>query len=358
MPELHRHDQQPQLDMSHDPGDLPYDPRPDRLKPDELKKQLETGLVGRIVPLLYRIYDARDRELITGTQAEDYLARLRSIVYEETGASLLEGYPDPIELERLFGPGYLGPEAVKATWGVEIPPHRLPPQPFTDEERAWARQSGLLLRLRIDRAQDGSPLTMRKMQVARAPALEATGQTLLFDTSRYQEEDFYLLETPTVGWALTSNGLLPNSTNKDLIKQIQLGIDFLTDAGAPLTLGLVTAMNGWDVYRRARFDTQTPFEIRQLLMGTEWKTYADELAAQPILRYLLPSATDLLFDHETFRTMTDTYTLPRTISRTRSRSTDGMLVELGGVGAGGASVAKGMPGDARGLLGLVLSCSL
>lgn len=67
--ESHRQTNDPSLNMAHDPAGSPSDPRPDLLKPDDLRKELKVGQTQRVVPLLYRIYDAKAKKLITPTQA-------------------------------------------------------------------------------------------------------------------------------------------------------------------------------------------------------------------------------------------------------------------------------------------------
>lgn len=359
MPELHRQDNAPQLSVARDPGSSP-DPRPALLTPDDLRQELITGQVGRALPLLCRIRDARDNQLISSTQADDYLDRLATLVHQETGNHLLERYPDPVELRELFKQDYLGPEAVEQTWGVDIPPHLLPPQSFTDLERQAAQKYGLQLRLRVDQAPDGSPLTIQKMAELRDPILAEAGRRYLVNTSLHKTSDFYLTETPCLGWALTTKGLLSGSTNKDLVKQLDLAIQTLRNILPPDThfpRQLEEAIQAWDAYLATRFGTLTPAEIRQLLLGADWKTYADELAAQPIVHHLLPSAPDLLFDHETSRAVTTTTLLPSAYASTRSRLADGTFVSLGGVRSSGCNVLGWRPGNSHGSLGLVLSRS-
>ena len=58
--------------------------------------------------------------------------------------------------------GFLGPEAIKAAFGVELSPEEIPPIKFTKEQLERARDLGQFLVLRLDKVKD----TARKDQAA------------------------------------------------------------------------------------------------------------------------------------------------------------------------------------------------
>ncbi len=57
----------------------------------------------------------------------------------------------------------MGPEEVKKAFGIEVPESEVPPIPFNETELKRAKELGQFLVLRVDKTQDGQPLTMQKL---------------------------------------------------------------------------------------------------------------------------------------------------------------------------------------------------
>ena len=109
------------------------------------------------------------------------------------------------EAKEILQENYLGPEAIEKAFGIRLNPENIPPILFTKEELERAKELGQSLILRMDKAPDGQPLTMQKMQELLQPQFtsEAKGK-ILDNTDWYQNEDFFTKETPKLHWALAS----------------------------------------------------------------------------------------------------------------------------------------------------------
>src|SRR3989304_293049 len=69
----------------------------------------------------------------------------------------------PDQAKEIFGNDFLGREAVKKAFGIDIPKAEIPAIPFSREDLERARELGQFLILRYNKAPDGQPLSMKKM---------------------------------------------------------------------------------------------------------------------------------------------------------------------------------------------------
>src|SRR3989339_855277 len=65
------------------------------------------------------------------------------------------------EAKELLGEDLIGPEEVEKTWGVR--PEEIPDIPFSREELERAKEMGQMLVLRVDRTEDGKPMSLEAM---------------------------------------------------------------------------------------------------------------------------------------------------------------------------------------------------
>src|SRR3990167_68964 len=137
------------------------------------------------------------------------------------------------EAREIFGKDFLGPEAIKATYGVELTPEELQEIetiPFTREELEQAKGLGMMLVLRIPRFGEGKnekPLTIDQIRER-----FSSGDTLgdpkkkkqkMFYRKKgegwYDTEAFATQETPKLGWGLVMKSVLPDSLGKNWDQQ-------------------------------------------------------------------------------------------------------------------------------------------
>lgn len=124
---------------------------------------------------------------------------------------------------KVFGRDFFGLEAVNQTFTTRVEtetPIQLSPEEILLDQ---ARSRGEFPIYRIDKTSDGSPLTMHRM----AQALERWFDEkdhgkILYDTAWYQDEAFFMEDTPRPGLALISKALVPGSTNSNYWEQTEI----------------------------------------------------------------------------------------------------------------------------------------
>ena len=144
-----------------------------------------------------------------------------------------EGSIEFEEVKEIFGKDFLGPEAIKTTYGVELTPDELQEIeniPFTIEELEQAKQLGMMLVLRVPRLGEGK--TERPLTIDSARELFTKGDSLgdpkkkkqkVFygkkGESWYDNEKFVTQDTPKLGWGLVMKSVLPDSLSKNWDQQ-------------------------------------------------------------------------------------------------------------------------------------------
>ena len=144
-----------------------------------------------------------------------------------------EGSVEFEEVKEIFGKDFLGPEAIKTTYGIELTPDELQEIeniPFTREELEQAKQLGMMLVLRVPSIGEGKeakPLTIDQIREK-----FSGGDTLgdpkekkkkMFYRSKgdgwFDKEKFALEGTPKLGWGLVMKSVLPDSLSKNWDQQ-------------------------------------------------------------------------------------------------------------------------------------------
>ncbi|MDE1970077.1 MAG: hypothetical protein KGI50_00660 [Patescibacteria group bacterium] len=134
------------------------------------------------------------------------------------------------EAQELLGKDFLGPEAVKATFGIELSPDelgRIENIPFTREELEQAKQLGMMLVLRIPRI--GKDKTAKPFSINNVRGVFKAGDKLgnptkkktkiFYDQDWYNNESFATQVTPSLGWSLVMKEVLQESRSKNWDQQ-------------------------------------------------------------------------------------------------------------------------------------------
>lgn len=252
------------------------------------------------------------------------------------------------EASELIGPENLfGPEALRKAFGIEV--RDVPSIPFSRQELERAKIRGEMLILRVDKAPDGSDLTMEKMNDICTPKFQGKGK-ILFKVDWYANEDFYKKETCRVRWALVDKEILADSTSKNYLQQTEL-----------ISEDLKHTYQGQEMPQRYK-DAIQEFErekqtIEQLLQS-DLKEAARKLAELEITKLTRQTAQEVLFDFLTvFLNTNDKRLLEQLRTWTATRASDGFLVDVGRAGAGGALVGGWGPDGSYAFLGVLLSRS-
>ena len=131
------------------------------------------------------------------------------------------------EVQELFGKDFLGPEAMKKTWGVDLTEEELQEIehiPFSREELEKAKALGMMLVLRSPRNQEQKPLTIKQMrdmfsQEDHLGDPQKKKSRVMWNQDWYNNEDFAAKATSNLGWGLVAKEVLAESRNKNWEEQ-------------------------------------------------------------------------------------------------------------------------------------------
>jgi hypothetical protein len=260
-----------------------------------------------------------------------------------------------ISLEKareLMGTDFLGPEAVEAVWGVKLDAKDIPTIPFSRADLDRAKELNQQLVLRVDKAVDGSPLTMQKMNEHIQPKLTQGKQgKLLVKVDWYAGEEFYTTETPETSWALISKEVIPGSSSKNYLEQTEILITHLQNEVFRDMLMPVGYQEAIDEFEAKKANLT-------LLITSNWQEAAKQLSELAITKLTRQTPAEVLYDLSTnFLTNNDRH-LEGAYTWTKRRYSGGKLVSVGSADADGAEVYANQPGLPYGYLGVSFSRSL
>ncbi|MBI5077362.1 hypothetical protein HZB94_03190 [Candidatus Falkowbacteria bacterium] len=267
-----------------------------------------------------------------------------------------------------------GPEEVEKTWGVRL--EEAPDIPFFVEELERARELGQFLILRVDKAPDGQPLTMKKMNELLEDKFKGNKRKILYNADWYKNEEFYTTDAPELHWALVSRETIPNSTNKNYLQQMsretipnstnknylqqtQELVRYLTDKvfkAQPISTEYQEAIDEFERYYRQEFRGKTEQQIQELLSSSNWSRYAQGLSDLKINQLFRQMPVEVLYDMLMYFEASGRL-LERNDIWTNRRSSSGLLVRVDSFSTVGAHVAHWSPGSSDAGLGVVFSRS-
>lgn len=249
----------------------------------------------------------------------------------------VKGKLTPEQASEIMGEGnYFGPEAVKKAFGITLTADQIPQIPFSKVELERAKSLGQMLVLRIDKASKGTPLTMKKTDEIAGPQLKATGKGRLFyDTDWYQNEKFFTEDSPRAGWALVSKNVLPDSTDKNDLKQTEVLAHELSKVFKGMKISK-------DVQKALKQFEDDKGKIEELLK-TNWQEAAHRLSQLDINKLFRRSPVEIIYDLLMVLRNSDKRLLEDRYERTSYQSSRGKLVDLGGFDADGVYVYSWYP---------------
>jgi hypothetical protein len=240
--------------------------------------------------------------------------------------------------QRLFGRDFFGPNEVGHTFGVKVPPENTPQIPFSQEQLEVAKALDQKLILRVNKAADGQPLTMRKMGQILQPMFDQEGNgKILYNTDWYKGEGFFTKETPVFGWALAGKEVLPST----------LGINYFDQTQA-LASHIKTTLFASGVFPPNYQVALDEFVAQEAniakLINSNKEEAAKKLAGLQINQLMRQSAPEVLYDLlMTFRGSGERE-LKSTYTWTNTRASDGGLVVVGSFDSLGVLVPSRWPG--------------
>lgn len=239
---------------------------------------------------------------------------------------------------ELMGNGlYFGPEAAEKTWGIKLESEQVPLIPFPRAELERAREMGQMLILRVKKAPDGKPLSMRKQNelLKQKFADEDKGKVLYEDEGWKAIEEFFNQDTPELEWALATKGILPNSTNLNDLEQTQMLADYVKAvfAGQEMPVEFVEAL--------AEFEREKD-SIAELFkdLDRNWQEAVRRTSELKLNQLVRRDPSEELHDTLDIFQNTGERINEGVYTRTSRRSSGGDLVGVGGFGREGAYVSS------------------
>lgn len=252
--------------------------------------------------------------------------------------------------ERLFtrGTDCFGPRQIARVFGHNFGPDTaVPPIPFSEDELNRARELGQYLVLDVNVAPDGTPLSFKKVyELLGDKSLDGK---FLYDTSWYQNEPFFSEQLPA-GWRLVSREVIPGSASENYLGQTAVIVEYLRNQvyqGKDLPKPYQAAVDEFEAQKKGL----------KALMERDWAKAAEQLAALQINQLFRETPGQVGYRLALYAGINNERLLPNLWTWTKSRSSDGLLVSVGGFDSRGASVDLGDPRDSASDLGVCFSRS-
>lgn len=256
---------------------------------------------------------------------------------------------DFAEWQRLFGKSFLGSETIESTFGIRVDTKDVPASPFTRSELERAKNLDQRLILRVNRAPDGSPLTMAKMEQMLQDKFQRGGKGKIFyDKDWYKNEEFFTKDIPRPGWALVSGGVVSDSTSKNYLQQTETLVAYLQKE-------VFEGRSMPQLYQEAVAEFLRQRQDLGGLVSNNWQEAAKRLSHLKINQLARQTPVEVLYDllmnfqGTSERLLSDKWTW------TSRQASDGSLVDVGSFDSDGLYVGRWLPADAFGILGVCLS---
>jgi len=309
---------------------------------------------------LYRPYEEPDKyKTSTQKKAEGVLKEVDAL-RQAQGKETISGIEFQ-EAKELLGEDLIGPEEIEKTLGVR--PEEIPDIPFSREELERAKEMGQMLVLRVEKTEDGKPMSLEAMIDIIQKRWDKEGKgKLLYTDNEYKNwkertgADF-CQKAPRAGWTLVSKELLPQSTSKNYAQQTEVTVAYLKDTvfkDMEIPEEYEEAFQEWEQVK------QTDKNIQELLRNPDnpkydWQEAAKELSELKITQLTRQSIQETIYDLALYYDKNGKCLLPNVYTWSNSRSTDGRLVSLGDFGARGVGGRGWAPDGRDGGLGVLLS---
>src|SRR3989338_2224534 len=279
---------------------------------------------------LYRPYEEPDKyKTSTQKKAEGVLKEVDAL-RQAQGKETISGIEFQ-EARELLSEDLIGPEEIEKTWGVR--PEDVPEIPFSREELERAKEMGQMLVLRVEKTEDGKPMSMEAMNTILAKRWEKEKKGGLLNTAEGWRDsvtgskDFSEV-APRAGWALISKDLLTNSTSKNYAQQTELMVAYLKDTvfkDMEIPEEYEEAFQEWEQVK------QTDKNIQELLRNPDnpkydWQQAAKELSELKITQLTRQSIQETIYDLALYYDKNGKRLLPNVYTWSNSRSTGGYLV--------------------------------
>ncbi len=260
------------------------------------------------------------------------------------------------EAEHIMQKDFLGPEAIEKTFSFKPEIKDIPLIPFSKAELERVKELGQFLILRVDKTPDGRPLTMKKMNELKGGKTSDGGKILYRNDNTgkiksdtwHKDEAFFTAETPSLGWALVSKEVIPNSTDKNYLEQTEIIANYLK---TKVCKDQVMS----EEYKGAINEFKQAKEGIKELMSSDWQAAAKKLALLKINQLFRQTSSEVLYDMLLRKEKIGEYLLSHHWTWTKSRASGGDLVLVGAFDLGGVFVNRNTPDYSLSHLGVAFS---
>jgi MoxR-like ATPase len=246
----------------------------------------------------------------------------------------------------------LGPKEVERAFGLKLKAEDIPKIPFGKAELEQAKKLGQFLVLRMDKAKDGTDLSMKKMQEILSDDFEKEKLGKIFySVDWYKDEKFYTEESPKLSWALSNKEIISDSNSKNYLQQTESIVDYLKEK----------VFKG-ETMPKAYQDAVKEFAEQKdkiaKLMGDNWQEAAKMLAELQITNLTRQSPVEFMYDILAYFKNNKQRLYENMYAWTARRDSDGELVIVGRFDSDGAGVSGWRPDASDGSIGVAFSRSL
>jgi len=260
--------------------------------------------------------------------------------------------------KEIMGEEFFGFHEVKKAFGIEINPEDIPKIPFKEAELERAKELNQFLVLRVDKASDGEPLSLQKINKILKGKL-ADGSELLSSSdgkgglksdSWYRDEKFSKEEVPGLAWALVGKEVIPNSTSKNYLQQTEELVNYIKNS----------VFKGVEIpgeYQKAIKEFEKEKDEIEKIIISHWKEVAKKLSNFKINRLTRQNSAEVLYDITIYFQNKGEKILENQCSWANSLSSRGDFVGVGGFDSSDVYIDRWGVDDADDFLGVSFSRS-
>jgi hypothetical protein len=263
---------------------------------------------------------------------------------------------------------FFGFQEVEKAFGIEMKPEEIPEIPFSKEELEKARELNQFLVLRADKAPDGKPLSLQKINEILKGKVTDGSKFLYSDDGKggikgdawYKNEEFIKDETPRLAWALVSKEVIPNSTSKNYLQQTEELVNYIKSSVFSAKGGSASGGKGDIpvVYQDAIDEFEKEKDGIEKIISSEWQKAAEKLGNLKINQLTRQNPAEVLYDIAIYFQNKKERILENMYTWTSRRDSDGGLVIVGEFASGGVYVFRDRPAHSDDNLGVAFSRSL
>lgn len=301
-----------------------------------------------------------DLELSDLKQVLDRYKRIEGALGISTERKMEGTVQEQMDMAReAMGDEFLGFQEVEKAFGIEMKPEDIPEIPFSKEELERARELNQFLVLRADKAPDGKPLSLQKINEILKGKVSDGSKLLYSDDGKggikgdawYKNEEFIKDEAPRLAWALVSKEVIPNSTSKNYLQQTEELVNYIKSS----------VFKGSEIpeeYQKAIKEFEKEKDGIGKIISSEWQKAAEKLSQLKINQLTRQNPAEVLYDIAIYFQNKKERILENMYTWTSRRASDGKLVRVGYFDSDGVNVLSYTPAHSHDYLGVAFSRSL